>query len=324
MIQLRQHRIIVTGGAGFLGRAVATVLRARGVDDSKVFIPRRRDYDLTTDDGCRRLYTDAFPGAGPSIVIHAAGFTGGIGRNRRHPARFFMDNILMSLNLVRHAEQRGLIERGLRVLQVGTMCSYPAEAPIPYHEESLWKGYPDAVSAPYGVAKLCAWQLLDAYRMEHGLKSAYVIPVNLYGPGDNIADPENSHVAGALIRKFVEASMYDHHEVVCWGSGAPTRDFLYVDDAAEGVVRAAEVMDDPIPINLASGKEVSIRELAETIARLTGFRGRITWDHSRPDGQPHRSLDISRAKKLLAWEPKMDLREGLKRTVEWYRSMVPA
>lgn len=323
MINLTHQRIAVTGGGGFLGRSVCRLLKERGVEDSRVFVARKRDFDLTQQEACRKLYREAFPGSGPTLVLHLAGYTGGIGANRRYPARFFADNLAMSLNLVTAAQEHGLFERGLRFVQVGTMCSYPGEAPIPYREESLWKGYPDAVSAPYGVAKLAAWQLLDAYRAEFGLRCAYVIPVNLFGPGDNIADPENSHVAGALVRKFVEAVVYGQSEVVCWGSGAPTRDFLYVDDCAEGVLRAAEVMDDPIPINLASGKEVSIKALAETIARLAGYRGRITWDHSKPDGQAHRSLDITRARRVLEWEPKVSLEEGLKHTVEWYRATLP-
>jgi GDP-L-fucose synthase len=319
VINLAHQRIVVTGGEGFLGRAVCRLLKARGVEDSRVMVPRKLDYDLTQQEACRKLYRDAFPGSGPTLILHCAAFTGGIGANRRHPVAFFVDNLTMPLNLVTLAQEHGLIERGLRFVQVGSMCSYPDGAPIPYHEESLWKGYPEAVSAPYGVAKLTAWQLLAAYHAEHGLRSAYVIPVNMYGVGDNIGDPENSHVVGALVRRFVDAAMYGQSEVVCWGSGAPTRDFLYVDDCAEGLLRAAEVMDEPVPINLASGKEVSIKVLADTIARLAGYRGQITWDHSKPDGQARRSLDISRARQLLGWEPKVSLEEGLKRTVEWYR-----
>jgi len=322
MHQLTTQRIIVTGGAGFLGRSICRLLRERGVADDRVFVPRRRDYDLTDAAAVRRLLADAFPGSGASLIIHAAGFVGGIGANRRYPARFFADNLMMGLNLAVEAQSRGLIERGLKFVQIGTMCSYPAAAPIPYQEESLWTGYPDAVSAPYGVAKLALWQMLDAFRLEHALRSAYLIPVNLFGPGDNIADPENSHVAGALVRKFVEAAAFNHAEVVCWGSGAPTRDFLFIDDAAEGVLRAAEEIDEPSPINLASGSEVSIKQLAQTIAKHAGYRGRITWDTSKPDGQARRCLDISRAKRVLNWEPRVALDEGLKRTVEWYKEMV--
>lgn len=322
MHTLANQRIIVTGGAGFLGRSICRLLRKRGVAEDRIFVPRRRDYDLTDAPAVRRLLADAFPGSGASLIIHAAGFVGGIGANRRYPARFFADNLMMGLNLAVESQRRGLIERGLKFVQIGTMCSYPAAAPIPYREESLWSGYPDAVSAPYGVAKLALWQMLDAFRLEHKLRSAYVIPVNLFGPGDNIADPENSHVAGALIRKFVEAAASNHTEVVCWGSGAPTRDFLFIDDAAEGVLRAAEEMDEPSPINLASGREVSIKQLAEAIANHAGYQGRITWDTSRPDGQARRCLDISKAGRVLNWEPRVTLDEGLKRTVEWYARMV--
>lgn len=324
MLDLRSQRIIVTGGGGFLGRSIVRLLASRGVPETHVFVPRKRDYDLTRQDAVRKLFADSFGAGGPTLTIHAAGFVGGIGANRKHPALFFSHNMSMALNLVMAAHESGAIERGLRIVQVGTMCSYPKDAPIPYREESLWAGYPDAVSAPYGVAKLASWQLLDAYRAEYGLRSSYVIPVNLYGPGDNIADPENSHVAGALVRKFVEAVKYGQNEVVCWGSGAPTRDFLYIDDCAEGILRAAEEMSEPTPINLAGGAEVSIRTLAETIARHAGFKGRITWDTSKPDGQARRCLDISRAREVLRWEPKVKLDDGLKRTVEWYTSVVSA
>lgn len=322
MPPLTQQRIVVTGGAGFLGRAVVKALRERKVPESAIFVPRSREYNLTTQDAVRKVYKDAFGGSGPTLVIHCAGFVGGINANRRFPGRFFTDNLLMPLNLLTIALERGFVGRGMKFVQIGTMCSYPADASIPYKEESLWKGYPDPAAAAYGVSKLAAWQLLDAYRAEHGMKSAYVIPVNLFGPGDNISHRENSHVAGALVRTFVEAAYYNEPEVVCWGTGSPTRDFVYMDDAAEGVVRAAEELDVPDPVNLAGGTEVSIRQLAELISRLAGYKGRITWDTSKPDGQMHRSLDISRAKKLLGWEPRVSLEEGLHRTVEWYKGVI--
>lgn len=320
MLDLTRQRIILTGGAGFLGRSVAAALETRGVSPARVFVPRRREFDLTRRDAATRLLADAFAGEPATLIIHCAGFVGGLGANRRFPTRFFHDNLSMGLNLVEAALESGFIRSGGTFVQIGTMCSYPSDAPVPYREESLFRGPPDADIAPYGVAKLALLSMLDAYRREHGLKSAYVIPVNLYGPGDNIADPELSHVAGALVRRFVEAADAKTPEVVCWGTGAPTRDFLYVDDAAEGVLRAAERIDDATPINLAAGREVSIRELAETIARLAGYQGRIVWDASKGDGISRRCLDIARAGSLLGWQPRTSLEEGLARTIRWYRS----
>lgn len=318
------ERVIVTGGAGFLGRSVVCALAGRGVPLARVKVPRSRGFDLTQPGACSRLLREArdVVGGEPTMIIHCAGFVGGLGANRAFPARFFHDNLLMGTNLVEAARREGLLDRGdhsLKFVQVSTMCAYPADAPLPYREESLFTGLPDADIASYGIAKLALLQMLRAYRAQHGLRAAYVIPVNLFGPGDNIADEKNSHVAGALMRRFVEAAARGDKEVVCWGTGAPTRDFVYVDDAAEGLLRAAEVIDDCTPVNIASGAETSIRDLATLIARLAGFSGRIVWDASKGDGVSRRCLDITRARTLLGWSPRTSLEDGLRRTIEWYR-----
>ena len=311
MLDLREKRIIVTGGAGFLGTAVCRVLRARGVPADRIFVPRRRDYDLTIESHVERLYDDARP----DVVIHLAAEVGGIGANMADPGRFFYANMAMGLHLVEHARRNGLG----KFVHTGTVCAYPKHCPVPFREDDIWNGYPEETNAPYGVAKKAIFVMLDGYRRQYGLKSAVVVPVNLYGPRDNF-DPRTSHVIPALIRKCEEARSTDAAEVVCWGTGAATREFLYVDDAAEGVVRAAETMDDPVPINLGGGIEIAIRDLVRKIADVCGYRGRITWDTSKPDGQPRRSLDISRAKQLLGWEPKQDFDTGLAATVAWWRS----
>jgi GDP-L-fucose synthase len=290
------------------------------VPPEHIAICRSRRYDLLERLAVRRLYQDIFGGEGPTLILHAAGFVGGLGANRKWPADFFFRNLGMTMTLIEEARTRGFIERGMKFVQVGTMCSYPAGAAIPYREESLWLGKPDPEVAPYGLAKLAALEMLEAYGSQHGLRSAYVIPTGFFGPGDNI-NPENSHVAGALVRKYVDAQATGAPEVVNWGTGSPRRDFIYIEDAAAGVLRAAEVMDTPTPINLTGGEEVSIRELAEMVARLAGYEGRTLWDASKGDGQPRRSLDGTRAKTLLHWSPRVTLEEGLRRTVEWYRSV---
>ncbi len=324
MLEWPSQRIIVTGGAGFLGRSIVRALSERGVPDAHVFIPRSRDFDLTHPALAVRMFRAAADALGgpPTRVIHAAGFVGGLGANRAFPARFFADNLLMAINLLDAARREGLLDRGpgsLHFTQVSTMCAYGADAPLPYREDDLFKGLPDADIASYGVAKLAILQGLLAFAKQHALRGAYVIPVNLFGPGDNIADEKNSHVAGALMRRFVEAADAAAPEVVCWGTGAPTRDFIFVDDAAEGVVRAGEVVDDFTPINIASGAETSIKSLAETIARLAGYRGRIVWDAGKGDGVSRRCLDITRAQTLLRWSPRTSLEDGLSRTIAWYR-----
>jgi GDP-L-fucose synthase len=310
-MDLSSQRIVVTGGAGLLGRVVCRVLRERGVAADRIVVPRRREFDLTVESAVERLYETARP----DVVIHLAAEVGGIGANMAHPGRFFYANMAMGLHLVEHARRRGL----RKFVHTGTVCAYPKHCPVPFQEDDLWNGYPEATNAPYGVAKKAMFVMLDGYRREYGLASAVTVPVNLYGPGDNF-DPASSHVIPALIRKCEEARIAGAPEVVCWGTGSATREFLYVDDAAEAIVRAAEVMDEPVPINLGGGIEISIRELVAKIAAACGYEGRIVWDSSKPDGQPRRALDISRARTLLGWEPRQGFDAGLKATVEWWRS----
>ena len=310
MIDLAGKRIVVTGGAGFLGRAVCRVLRDRGVSDDRLVVPRRRDFDLTFEADVKRLYETARP----DVVIHLAAEVGGIGANMEQPGRFFFSNMAMGLHLVEHARRHGLE----KFVHTGTVCAYPKHCPIPFREDDLWNGYPEETNAPYGVAKKAIFVMLDGYRRQYGLKSAVVVPVNLYGPGDNF-DPRSSHVIPALIRKCEEARLAGAPEVVCWGTGSATREFLYVEDAAEGIVRAAEKMEDPLPINLGGGIEIPIRDLVGQIARACGYAGKITWDTTKPDGQPRRALDISRARELLGWEPKQPFDAGLATTVRWWR-----
>ena len=311
MLDLSSQRIVVTGGAGFLGRAVTRVLRERGVPEDRIVVPRRRDCDLTIEADVERLYDTARP----DVVIHLAAEVGGIGANMAHPGRFFYANMAMGLHLVEQARRRSL----RKFVHTGTVCAYPKHCPVPFREEDIWNGYPEETNAPYGVAKKAIFVMLDGYRREYGLASAVVVPVNLYGPGDNF-NPASSHVIPALIRKCEEARLTSAPEVVCWGTGAATREFLYVDDAAEGIVRAAEVMDEPVPINLGGGIEIAIRDLVEMIAVACDYSGRIAWDTSKPDGQPRRGLDISRAKSLLGWSPTQEFETGLKTTVEWWRA----
>lgn len=319
------RRVLVTGGHGFLGSAVCRALRGRGVPETSICAPRSRDFDLTRRGHAHRLLRSAFLSGPPDVIVHCAGAVGGIQANRDQPARFFFDNITMALNLAEEARvlwtHANMLGRAAFV-QVGSMTSYPADAPMPYREEDLFKGYPPADSAPYGLAKLAAWQLLDAYYTQHGLRSAYLIPTNLYGPGDNIADVRNAHVAGSLIKRFVDAAQDGVSEVVCWGTGDPTREFLFIDDAAEALCRAADFAltsaGKPLPINLGPNHEISIRDLAQTIARVVGYAGKISWDSSKPGGQARRALDASRAAALLGWKAQTPLEEGLKRTGAWY------
>jgi GDP-L-fucose synthase len=315
MLDLADKRIVVTGGAGFLGKAVCRVLAARGVPPERIFVPRRAEFDLTVESAVERLY-DA---ARPDVVIHLAAEVGGIGANMAHPGRFFYANMAMGLHLVEHARRRGLA----KFVHTGTVCAYPKHCPIPFREDDLWNGYPEETNAPYGVAKKAIFVMLDGYRREYGLKSAVAVPVNLYGPGDNF-DPASSHVIPALIRKCEEARVAQAPEVVCWGTGAATREFLYVDDAAEGIVRAAEVMEEPVPINLGGGVEIPIRDLVVKIAAACDYPGRIAWDATKPDGQPRRGLDIARARKLLGWEPRQGFDAGLAKTVAWWREQATA
>lgn len=317
-MDLRGKRIIVTGGAGFVGRVVIDKLVARGVAREHIFVPRRKDFDLTREGDVVRLYRDAFGGQKVDVVIHMAAEVGGIGANRENPGRFFFANMAMAMHLIEQARADGLVTRGGTFVQVGSICAYPKFTPVPFREEELWNGYPEETNAPYGVAKKAAWQMLDAYAMQYGMKSAYVLPVNLYGPHDNF-DLHSSHVVPALIRKCVEAMARGDKELVVWGTGSASREFLYVDDAAEGILRAAEVMDKPTPINLGASFEITIKALAELIVKLTGFSGALVWDSTKPDGQPRRCLDTSRAQSLLGWKAQMGFEEGLSRTIAWYR-----
>lgn len=317
-MELSSKRIIVTGGAGFLGRAVLAALRARGVPGENIFVPRRAGFDLTSAAEAARLYRTAFRGGKADVVIHLAAEVGGIGANQKNPGRYFYANMAMALNLIEEARLDGLHERGGLFVQAGTICAYPKFTPVPFREDDLWNGYPEETNAPYGVAKRAAWQMLEAYRLQYGFRSAYVLPVNLFGPHDNF-DLHSSHVIPALIRKFVEAKDRGEESVTAWGTGKVSREFLYVDDAADGVVRAAERLTQPTPINLGSGREIAIGELTTLVAGLAGYTGQIVWDASKPDGQPRRCLDTSRAGELLGWSAQVSLEEGLERTIRWYR-----
>ncbi len=305
----RGQRVVVTGGAGFLGRVVVEKLKARGVAD--VFIPRRAQYDLTQEADVARMYETLKP----DVIFHLAAEVGGIGANMKNPGRYFFANMAMALHLIEQARQRGLGQ----FIQVGTICAYPKFTPVPFRESDLWIGYPEETNAPYGIAKKAAMVMLDAYNRQYGLRSTYVLPVNLYGPGDNF-NPDTSHVIPALIRKCVEAVNARASYIECWGTGSASREFLYVDDAAEGLIRAGEVLDTPEPINLGTGMEITIRDLITLIAKLSGFTGEIRWDSTKPDGQPRRCLDVTRAAELLDWRAQVGFEEGLKRTIAWYRN----
>jgi len=311
MLNLSPHRICVTGGAGFLGHFVCEALRQRGVRDEQIFIPRRKDYDLTQEADVVRMYDDAKP----DVVIHLAAEVGGIGANRDHPGRFFFANAAMGLNLIEHGRQRGI----KKFVQTGTVCAYPKHTPVPFNEDELWNGYPEETNAPYGVAKKALFVMLDGYKREFGLNSAVVVPVNLYGPHDNF-DPHASHVIPALIRKCIEARDNGAEAIDCWGTGSASREFLYVEDAAEGIVAAAEKLDDPTPINLGTGHEITIKDLVELIAHLTGFRGKVRWDATKPDGQPRRCLDTAKANELMGWEARTTFEDGLRQTIDWFEA----
>ena len=302
-------RIVVTGGAGFLGRIVVEKLRQRGAGE--ILVPRRKQFDLTHESDVARMYAEMRP----DVVFHLAAEVGGIGANMRNPGRYFFANMAMALHLIEHARQAGLG----KFVQVGTICAYPKMTPVPFHENDLWNGYPEETNAPYGIAKKAAMVMLDGYQRQYGLKSTYVLPVNLYGPGDNF-DANTSHVIPALIKKCVEAVDASSGHIDCWGTGSASREFLYVDDAAEGVIRVAEVLDTPEPINLGTGREILIQDLVALIAKLSGFKGEIRWDASKPDGQPRRCLDVSRAASLLGWSAKVEFEMGLTKTIDWYRS----
>jgi GDP-L-fucose synthase len=316
---LASKRIIITGGAGFLGRHVLARLKARGVPEANLFVPRRRDFDLTDARDAARLYREAFAPHKADVVLHLAAEVGGIGANRANPGRYFFANMAMALHLIEQARLDGFADRAGKFVQVGTICAYPKFTPVPFKEDDLWNGYPEETNAPYGVAKKAAWQMLDAYRLQYGMRSAYLLPVNLYGPHDNF-DLFSSHVIPALIRKALEAKARGDKTLVVWGTGAASREFLYVDDAAEGIVLAAERKDDPDPLNIGAGFEITIKDLVTLIVRLTGFEGKIEWDTTKPDGQPRRCLDTSKAEQAIGFKARVGFEEGLKRTIEWYRA----
>ena len=308
-MNLKGKQVVVTGGAGFLGRALLEGLQVRGVENP--VIPRKAEYDLTSEEACRRLYQDHKP----DVVLHLAAEVGGIGANMDNPGRYFYANMAMAMNLIEQARIHGLE----KFVQVGTICAYPKFTPVPFKEEDLWNGYPEETNAPYGIAKKAAMVMLDGYQRQYGLASSYLLPVNLYGPYDNF-NLHSSHVIPALIRKYITAIDNGMDHVECWGTGSASREFLYVDDAAEGILRAAEVMDIPEPINLGTGMEITIRDLTNLIARLTGFEGEIRWDASKPDGQPRRCLDTTQAESRLDWKARVPFEEGLRNTIDWYQA----
>ncbi len=297
--------VLVTGGGGFLGSHLVERLRARGDDP---FVARRADYDLTRWDDAERLFRDARP----ALVFHLAAEVGGIGANRANPGRYWYANLMMGAHVLELARENGVG----KLVVAGTVCAYPKFTPVPFRETELWSGYPEETNAPYGVAKKSVLVGAQAYREQYGLDAIFLLPANLYGPRDNF-HPTNAHVIPDLVRKMVDGS----EEVVLWGDGSPTREFLYVDDCVEGLLLAAERYDGPEPVNLGTGREISIAELAELVAEVTGFAGEIRWDRSMPNGQPRRALDASRARALFGFEAQTRLREGLEQTVTWYRAM---
>lgn len=309
-MDLTNQQIVVTGGAGFLGRHVCADLERTGVTEDRILVPRSEDYDLTQAKAVARMYAHLRP----DVVIHLAAQVGGIGANRANPGRFFYENLAMGMHLIEQARIAGV----KKIVMVGTVCSYPKHAPVPFREEDLWNGYPEETNAPYGIAKKSLLVMLQAYRSQYGLNGIFLIPVNLYGPGDNF-DLESSHVIPAMVRKFTEAHERQLPEVVLWGTGKACREFLYVEDCARAIVLATQRYDGAEPVNIGTGHEISIRELADKIQRLVGYNGRIRWDTTKPDGQPRRCLDVSRARRLFDFEASVGLDEGLERTVAWYR-----
>ncbi len=307
MYELKGKRVLVTGGAGFVGRALCAKLVARGAGE--VLVPRHAEYDLTDAAAVARCY-EAFR---PDCVIHLAAEVGGIGANQEHPGRFFFANLAMGLHLIEEGRKRGLG----RFVQAGTICAYPKFTPVPFNEAELWDGSPEETTAPSGIAKKALLVMLQAYRREYGFNGAYVLPVNLYGPGDNF-HPRSSHVIPALIRKMVEAREAQAPTVTIWGTGQASREFLYVEDCAEGLCLAAERLEDGEPVNLGTGREISIAELAALIARLAGYPGRLVYDPSKPDGQPRRCLDTRRAEAKIGFKARVGFEEGLARTIAWF------
>jgi len=303
-----EKRICVTGGAGFLGTHLIKDLRERGTEN--IFVPTIDNYNLVQNAAIKQMLIDA----NPDVIIHLAAHVGGIGANREHPAEFFYDNLMMGVQLMHEAYLAGVE----KFVAIGTVCAYPKFTPVPFKEENLWFGYPEETNAPYGLAKKMLLVQSQAYRQQYDFNSIFLLPVNLYGPGDNF-DPRSSHVIPALIRKCIEAREQGQDHIVVWGDGSPTREFIYVTDAARGIALAAERYNKSDPVNIGSGFEISIKDLVEKIARMTGFDGKLVWDTSKPNGQPRRALDTSRAKEEFGFEAQTDFDEGLQTTIDWYR-----
>jgi len=307
---LTGKRLLVTGGAGFLGKHVVQKLRERGCRE--IFVPRSKDYNLVELEAVKTVYQDSKP----DIVIHLAAVVGGIGANRENPGKFFYDNLMMGVQMMEQGRLFGVE----KFVAIGTVCAYPKFTPVPFKEEEFWNGYPEETNAPYGLAKKMLLVQAQAYRQQYGFNATHLLLVNLYGPGDDF-DPRSSHVIPALIKKCVDAIECKEGKIVVWGTGQASREFLYVEDAAEGIVLATEKYDKPEPLNIGAGFEIKIRDLVGLIVELTGFQGRIEWDATKPDGQPRRCLDVSKAEKELGFKAKTDFREGLKKTIEWYKNL---
>jgi len=305
----KETTVVVTGGSGFLGSHVVEALEARGV--GRVVVPRQQDYDLVSAGAAERLIADTRP----DVILHLAARVGGIGANRENPGLFFYDNLMMGVQLIEACRKAAVP----KVVSIGTICAYPKHTPVPFREEEVWNGYPEETNAPYGLAKKMLLVQSQAYRQQYGLNAVHLLPVNLYGPRDNF-DPSSSHVIPALIRKCQDAIDARQATIEVWGTGAASREFLYVEDAAEAIVRATESYDGSEPVNIGSGVEIRIRELVEQIARLTGFTGEIRWDATKPDGQPRRCLDTTRAEQLFGFRARTAFEDGLRRTIDWYRS----
>ncbi|MDR3574601.1 MAG: GDP-L-fucose synthase [Anaerolineaceae bacterium] len=304
----RDRRVCVTGGVGFLGSFVIEKLRQHGVED--IFVPTIEKYDLVQPESIKQMLSDSRS----DIIIHLAAHVGGIGANREHPAEFFYDNLMMGVQLMHQAWQ----QKVEKFVAIGTVCAYPKFTPVPFKEDDIWNGYPEETNAPYGLAKKMLLVQAQAYRQQYGFNAIYLLPVNLYGPRDNF-NPSSSHVIPAQIRKFIEAQETGCDEITSWGDGSPTREFIYVEDAAEAIVLASERYNGPEPVNIGSGHEISIKDLTNLIARLTGFTGKIVWDTSKPNGQPRRGLDTSRAEQYFGFKARTPFEEGLRQTIAWYR-----